>query len=64
MTDSPRVPVRISEEDLIMAHSTLLARPCACGGVVIADPRYPSAGVLEHQDDNWHQEWVREWIDV
>lgn len=40
----------------------LTARPCACGGVVEADPVEPTAGVREHQQTRRHAAW-RSWVE-
>ena len=35
------------------------ARPCACGGVVIANPTDPTYGVRDHQQEPRHKAWAR-----
>lgn len=35
------------------------ARPCACGGVVTADPEFPTAGVKYHRMTWRHQAWIK-----
>ena len=39
------------------------ARPCVCGGIVIADPRDPTDGVRAHQAEPKHQAW-RAWVEI
>ncbi len=34
------------------------ARPCACGGTVVASPRDPTRGVRAHQKAPSHREWA------
>lgn len=36
------------------------ARPCACGGVVLALPADPGPGVREHQRTDRHRRWAHE----
>lgn len=57
-------PIRqISEDDLRAAYGRPeVARRCACGGMVVADPRDPMAGVAEHQGDARHVAW-RAWVE-
>jgi hypothetical protein len=41
-------------------------RPCACGGFVVADPRMPQQGVMEHRDTARHRifsDWFRTYRD-
>ena len=35
------------------------ARPCGCGGVVVASPSDPTAGMREHQRTDRHRRWSR-----
>ena len=60
--DFAKAPESISEDELVAAHAapSLLARPCACGSVVIADPLDPTEGVRCHQAEPRHIAW-REW---
>ena len=60
--DLAKAPESISEADLTAAHAapSLLARPCACGSVVIADPRDPTEGVRLHNETPAHAAW-RQW---
>lgn len=37
------------------------ARPCACGGVVVASPSDPTTGVRDHQRTDRHRRW---WTEV
>lgn len=54
----------ISEVELRRAYSLgPVARPCLCGGVVIADPTDPTEGMIEHQATTRHQAW-RAWVEV
>lgn len=46
----------------VTAGPRLLARPCACGGVVEADPVEPTAGVKEHLRTRRHEAW-RAWME-
>jgi hypothetical protein len=42
------------------------ARRCACGGVVVADPKAPMAGVAEHRQTHQHRifsDWFRTYRD-
>lgn len=32
-------------------------RPCACGGVVRADPAAPARGVVQHNSTGRHKAW-------
>jgi hypothetical protein len=51
-------PPGISEADLISAFAHVEeARPCACGGVIIAYPKMPADGVMRHQATEQHREW-------
>jgi len=34
------------------------ARPCGCGGVVVAAPSDPTIGVREHQRTDRHRRWA------
>src|SRR5262245_16531223 len=36
------------------------ARPCACGGIVVASPNAPEPGVRAHQAEPRHRAWVEE----
>ncbi len=52
-------PSQMSETDLVAAYTTpnLVARPCACAGVVVADQRDPTEGVRLHQSGPKHVAW-------
>ena len=60
--DFAKAPESISEDELVAAHAapSLLARPCACGSVVIADPRDTTEGVRLHNETPAHAAW-RQW---
>jgi hypothetical protein len=52
----------VTEDALFWAHRAVgpapeLARPCACGGVVIADEADPEVGVRAHQASPRHRAW-------
>ena len=54
----------ISEAELRRAYRLgPVARPCLCGGVVIADPVDPTDGVREHQATPKHKAW-RAWVEA
>ena len=60
-TDFAQPPRGLSEADLTAAHGRReQARPCACGSVVIADPRDPTEGVRLHNETPAHAAW-RQW---
>jgi hypothetical protein len=62
--DSYGAPRGIAESDLLRAYGEQeQARPCVCGGVVIADPRDPTEGVREHQATPKHVAW-RGWVEL
>lgn len=52
-------PSVITEAELMTALGgpSLLARPCACGSVVVADPRDPAEGVSLHNGTPEHRSW-------
>jgi hypothetical protein len=59
--DAYRTVTGITEDELLRAvASGLVARPCACGGVVVADVTDPTDGMIEHQATDLHRRW-REW---
>ena len=59
----PALPSGISEDELLRAVAAgLQARPCVCGGVVVADVVEPTNGVLEHQATERHARW-RAWVE-
>lgn len=43
--------------DVILDYDPHLTLPCACGGVVTADPRSPVAGVRAHVIQARHKAW-------
>lgn len=49
----------LGEVELMAAHlePVIQARPCACGGTVIADRRDPTEGVRLHQAEARHMDW-------
>ena len=54
----------ITEAELRRAYRLgPVARPCLCGGVVIADPVDPTDGVREHQATPKHKAW-RAWVEA
>lgn len=57
--NGPRLD-RITEAELLIAHREV-ARPCACGGIVLADPHDPRPGVAEHRETVRHQAWLETW---
>jgi hypothetical protein len=62
--ESYGTPQGIAELDLIRAYGRVEeARPCVCGGVVIADRVDPTAGVREHQATPKHEAW-RAWVEL
>lgn len=51
----------VTEAEIVAAYRrTSEARPCVCGGVVVADRIDPGPGVREHQSDPRHIAWL-EW---
>lgn len=62
--DSYGASSALTERELIRSFSSEpVARPCACGGVVIADPLDPTEGVREHQAESKHAAW-RAWVEL
>lgn len=59
-----RGPSRVTENELwaALAPAHEEARPCACGGIVVADPDWPLASVIEHQATERHQLWRAWWL--
>lgn len=48
----------ISEAELIASYTRIEeARPCLCGGVVVAVPVDPAEGLARHQRTDQHREW-------
>ena len=48
----------VTEAEIVAAYRrTSEARPCLCGGVVVADRLDPAEGVREHQSDPRHVAW-------
>jgi len=39
------------------ATETIEARPCACGGIVKANPMFPATGVALHSTTGRHRAW-------
>lgn len=67
MTEAPplevyrNAPSAITEAQIVAAYRrTSEARPCICGGVVVADRIDPGPGMREHQMSPVHEAW-REW---
>jgi hypothetical protein len=55
-------PSSITEAEIVAAYRrSSEARPCVCGGVVVADPADPAPGVVEHHSDPRHVAW-RDWV--
>jgi hypothetical protein len=51
-------PTGVTEDEIVAAYRrTSEARPCLCGGVVVADRVDPAEGVREHQQDPRHVAW-------
>lgn len=48
-----RVPMRLA----LQGREQYVARPCACGGTVWADPAAPTQGVKAHQATRLHREY-------
>lgn len=71
MTEAPPLEVYrpvtgVTEAEIIAAYRrTSEARPCLCGGVVVADRVDPAPGLREHHGDPRHVAWreLREYID-
>jgi hypothetical protein len=62
--ESYGTPSAITEADLLAAGPRdQQARPCVCGGVVVAEPVDPTPGVVEHQQTPKHQAW-RAWVEA
>lgn len=48
----------VTEAEIIAAYRrTSEARPCLCGGVVVADRLDPGPGMREHQESPVHAAW-------
>jgi hypothetical protein len=45
---------------LRVRKNTEWKRPCACRGIVVADPEDPTQGVAEHNATTLHQLWRAE----
>lgn len=59
--DHYRPPSSVTESEIVAAYRrTSEARPCLCGGVVVADRLDPAEGMREHHQDPRHVAW-REW---
>lgn len=57
----------VTEAELVAAYRrTSEARPCVCGGVVVADRVDPGPGLREHQQSPVHEAWreLREELDA
>jgi hypothetical protein len=53
----------VTEDELLRSlASGQKARPCACGGVVVADVEDPTDGVRDHQSTDRHRRW-RAWTE-
>lgn len=51
-------PSSVTEAEIVAAYRrTSEARPCLCGGVVVADRLDPGPGLREHQDEPVHRAW-------
>ena len=63
MTEAPPLEVYkpitgMTEAELVAAiRRTSEARPCMCGGVVVADRIDPAPGLREHQAEPVHVAW-------
>ena len=63
MTEAPPLEVYkplegITEAELVAGlRRTQEARPCLCGGVVVADTIDPGPGLREHQSEPVHVAW-------
>lgn len=54
----------VTEDELLRAVAGgLQARPCACGGVVVADAEDPTDGLRDHQSTDRHTRW-RAWCET
>lgn len=66
MTPLDRYPpptAAVTEDELLRSAATgYQARPCACGGVVVALVEDPAEGVAAHQASVRHVRW-QEWQD-
>jgi hypothetical protein len=66
MTPLDRYPplTGLTESEIVAAfRRTSEARPCVCGGVVVADRLDPGPGIREHQQEPVHAIW-RELRDI
>ena len=64
MTEAPPLeiyrsaPSAVTEAEIVAAYRrTSEARPCLCGGVVVADRLDPAPGLREHHEDPRHVAW-------
>jgi hypothetical protein len=63
MTEAPPLEIYrpltgVTESEIVAAYRrTSEARPCLCGGIVVADRLDPAEGVREHQSDPRHMAW-------
>ena len=63
MTPAPpleiyKPPSSVTEAEIVAAYRrTSEARPCLCGGVVVADRLDPAPGMQEHQASPVHVAW-------
>lgn len=57
-----RRPVSRMTEAILLGSRREVARPCVCGGVVVADPQDPGEGVRCHQAEPRHVAW-RAWVE-
>ncbi len=51
------VPDPVPLHDLVVRWSEAQARPCACGGTILANVLDPFDGVRAHQATDRHREW-------
>lgn len=53
-----KAPSSVTEAEIVAAYRrTSEARPCICGGVVVADRIDPGPGLREHHGDPVHLAW-------
>ena len=53
-----KAPSSVTEAEIVAAYRrTSEARPCLCGGVVVADRVDPGPGLREHQQSPVHEAW-------